>query len=113
MVKRTVVVFVLLGLVSLTADMVYEGARSVGGAYVEGLGGPPLASAIVGAGDLLGYVFRFVSAVVASYLTSSFAFWGVVFLGYAVQMVAMPSLAFAGSGRLRLFFILPRELVGV
>uniref|UniRef100_A0A7C1CEU8 MFS transporter n=1 Tax=Thermofilum adornatum TaxID=1365176 RepID=A0A7C1CEU8_9CREN len=106
MVKRTVVVFVLLGLVSLTADMVYEGARSVGGAYVEGLGGPPLASAIVGAGDLLGYVFRFVSAVVASYLTSSFAFWGVVFLGYAVQMVAMPSLAFAGSWEVAAFLYL-------
>jgi len=106
LVKRTVVVFVLLGLVSLTADMVYEGARSVGGAYVEGLGGPPLASAIVGAGDLLGYVFRFVSAVVASYLTSSFAFWGVVFLGYAVQMVAMPSLAFAGSWEVAAFLYL-------
>ncbi len=106
MVKRTVVVFVLLGLVSLTADMVYEGARSVGGAYVEGLGGPPVASAIVGAGDLLGYVFRFVSAVVASYLTSSFAFWGVVFLGYAVQMVAMPSLAFAGSWEVAAFLYL-------
>jgi MFS family permease len=106
LVKRTVVVFVLLGLVSLTADMVYEGARSVGGAYVEGLGGPPVASAIVGAGDLLGYVFRFVSAVVASYLTSSFAFWGVVFLGYAVQMVAMPSLAFAGSWEVAAFLYL-------
>jgi MFS family permease len=106
LVKRTVVVFVLLGLVSLTSDIVYEGARSVGGAYVEGLGGPPLASAIVGAGDLLGYVFRFVSAVVASYLTSSFAFWGVVFLGYAVQMVAMPSLAFAGSWEVAAFLYL-------
>jgi uncharacterized membrane protein YjfL (UPF0719 family) len=67
-------VFILLGLVSLTADIVYKGARSVRGAYVEVLRGPPAASAIASTGDLLGYRLRFASAAIASYLASSATF---------------------------------------
>ena len=95
--RRTLIVFIILGLVSLTADMVYEGARSVGGSYIEELGGPPVASAITASGDLIGYGLRFVSAIIATYLASSSVFWGIVILGYALQLFAMPSLAFAYS----------------
>jgi MFS family permease len=77
--------------------MVYEGARSVGGSYIEELGGPPVASAITASGDLIGYGLRFVSAIIATYLASSSVFWGIVILGYALQLFAMPSLAFAYS----------------
>ena len=91
------IVFILLGLVSLTADIVYEGARSVGGAYVKELEGPPVASAIASAGDFLGYGLRFASAAIASYLASSAAFWGFTVLGYAITATAIPLLAYAGS----------------
>ena len=95
--RRTLIVFIILGLVSLTADMVYEGARSVGGSYIEELGGPPVASAITASGDLIGYGLRFVSAVIATYLASSSVFWSIIIFGYALQLFAMPILAFAYS----------------
>lgn len=95
--RRTFLVFILLGLVSLTADMVYEGARSVGGAYIESLSGPPIASAIASTGDLLGYVFRFISAVIASYLASSAAFWGITIVGYAINLLFIPFLGFTNT----------------
>ncbi|MEM1673466.1 MAG: MFS transporter [Candidatus Bathyarchaeia archaeon] len=94
--KRTLVVFILLGLISLTADMVYEGARSASGAYLEYLGAPPVSSAIIGVGEFIGYALRFISGVLASYLGSSAAFWGFVALGYAMNVMVLPFLAFAG-----------------
>ncbi|MEM1660742.1 MAG: MFS transporter [Candidatus Bathyarchaeia archaeon] len=94
--KRVLAVFVLLGLISLAADMVYEGARSASGAYLEHLGAPPIASSIIGVGEFIGYVLRFVSGVLASYLGSSVAFWGFVALGYAMNVMVLPFLAFTG-----------------
>jgi MFS family permease len=77
--------------------MVYEGARSVGGSYIEELQGPSIASAIAASGDFIGYGLRFVSAVIATYLASSLAFWGFTILGYAMTATAIPLLAYAGS----------------
>ncbi|MEM0049851.1 MAG: MFS transporter [Candidatus Bathyarchaeia archaeon] len=94
--KRIFVVFVLLGFISLAADMVYEGARSASGAYLEYLGAPPIASSIIGVGEFIGYVLRFVSGVLASYFGSSAAFWGFVALGYAMNVMVLPLLAFTG-----------------
>lgn len=98
--RRVLVVFILLGLVSLTADMVYEGARSVGGSYIEYLGGPPLSSAIASLGDLIGYGLRFVSGVLASYYMSSGVLWGFTIAGYVLTTATLPLLAFAGSWQL-------------
>jgi len=94
--RRILVVFVLLGLISLAADTVYEGARSASGAYLEHLGAPPIASSIIGVGEFIGYVLRFVSGVLASYFGSSVTFWGFVALGYAMNVMVLPFLAFAG-----------------
>lgn len=93
---RVLLAFVLLGLTSLTADMVYEGARSVSGAYLEHLGAPPAASAAVGAGELLGYALRLVSGLLAVSLGSSAAFWGVIVMGYALNVFSLPLLALTG-----------------
>lgn len=95
--RRILIVFVLLGLISLFADMVYEGARSISGAYLERLEAPPIASAIIGVGELIGYFFRFVSGILASYLGSSAILWGFVASGYAMSVMVLPFLAFAGS----------------
>ncbi|MCS7112247.1 MAG: MFS transporter [Ignisphaera sp.] len=92
--KKIFIVFVLLGLISLTADMVYEGARSASGAYLEHLEAPPIASAIVGVGEFTGYALRLVSGVLASYLRSSAAFWSIIALGYAMNVLTLPFLSF-------------------
>ncbi|MEM4005668.1 MAG: hypothetical protein QXM43_08565 [Desulfurococcaceae archaeon] len=60
--------------------MVYEGARSANGAYLEHLGAPPIASSIIGVGEFVGYVLRFVSGVLAYYLGSSATLRGFVTL---------------------------------
>ncbi|MCS7323816.1 MAG: hypothetical protein NZ532_00530, partial [Thermoflexales bacterium] len=55
---------VLLGVVSLFADMTYEGARSVSGPFLSALGASATAvGAIVGAGELAGYALRLVAGV--------------------------------------------------
>ena len=63
----TAMAFVLMiGTVSLFADMTYEGGRSVTGQYLQLLGSTALAVGIAaGAGEFLGYAFRFVSGMAA------------------------------------------------
>ena len=53
---------IILGLVSLFADMTYESARSISGPFMALLGAGATAVGIVaGAGDLLGYGLRYFS----------------------------------------------------
>lgn len=55
---------VLLGTVSLLADMTYEGARSTIGPYLAVLGASATAVGIVaGFGELLGYALRLVPPI--------------------------------------------------
>lgn len=57
---------VLLGLVSLFADMTYEGARSITGPFLAVLGASGAAVGIVaGLGELLGYGLRLVSGLIS------------------------------------------------
>ena len=50
---------ILLGFVSLFADMTYEGARSISGQYLAILGASGIIVGIVaGLGELIGYGFR-------------------------------------------------------
>ncbi|MEM1646602.1 MAG: MFS transporter, partial [Ignisphaera sp.] len=62
------------------------------GAYLEYLRAPPIASSIVGVGEFIGYILRFVSGILASYLGSSVAFWGFIALGYAMNVMVLPLL---------------------
>ena len=69
--RRTALTFViLLGVVSLFADMTYEGARSITGPYLAVLGASATVVGIVaGFGELIGYVLR----LVAGYLSERIA----------------------------------------
>ncbi len=91
--RKVLIVFLLLGFVSLTADIVYEGARSVSGSYLETVEAPAIAAAIVGAGDLIGYGMRFISGVIASSIGSSSIYWGLTLTGYLLTCT-LPLLAF-------------------
>ncbi|GBF09939.1 conserved hypothetical protein [Aeropyrum pernix] len=94
--SRGFVVFVLLGLVSLFADLTYEGARGVVGPYLEFLEAGLVVAAAVSVGDLVAYVARLFGGLLAYRVGSSGAYWGLVFLGYTINLVAVPLLAFAG-----------------
>lgn len=96
--------FVLLfGVVSLFADMTYEGARSVTGPFLATLGASGLiVGSIAGLGELLGYTLRLVSGRWADH---SKLYWPITLAGYLVQMAAVPALALAGSWQLAAAFI--------
>jgi MFS family permease len=88
--------FVLLvGVMSLFADMTYEGARSIAGPYLALLGASATAVGVVaGGGELLGYSLRLVSGRLAD---ATGRYWPITIAGYVVQMAAVPALALAGS----------------
>jgi MFS family permease len=103
--RVSLVTFILLSLVSLFADMTYEGARSVSGAYLEALSATAIFASLASIGEFLGYVMRFVSGVVAGYLKSSKGYWGLTFMGYILNLVAVPLLAFSGQWQIAVLLI--------
>lgn len=94
---RVVMVFLILGLVSLFADMVYEGGRSISGAYLAELNAPASSSALIGVGEFLGLVFRFFSGYISAVIQSPLVLWGSVFLGYAITALCIPLIGFTSS----------------
>ncbi len=88
--------FVLtIGIVNLFADLTYEGARSIIGPFMGSLGASAtVIGFVVGFGELLGYGLRSVSGLIAD---KTHKYWIVAFVGYAVNMLAVPALALAGN----------------
>jgi len=81
--------FVLFfGLVSLFADMVYEGARSIIGPYLATLGASAtVVGAVAGAGEFIGYGLR----VVSGYLVQRRGhYWAWTITGYALTVLSVP-----------------------
>jgi MFS family permease len=92
---RNAIRFIIaFGFVSLFADVTYEGARGIIGAYLGILGASGAAVGIIaGTGELLGYSLRFFSGWISDRLKLG---WSIVFLGYLVNLVAVPLFALAG-----------------
>lgn len=85
---------ILLGIVSLLADMTYEGARSVTGPFLASLGASgTIVGLVAGFGELVGYGLRLVSGLISD---RTKRYWAVTLLGYAVNLLAVPLLALAG-----------------
>jgi MFS family permease len=85
---------VLLGIVSLFADMTYEGARSITGPYLGVLGASGLVVGLVaGLGELIGYALRLASGYLAD---RTARYWTITLAGYALNLFAVPLLALAG-----------------
>lgn len=93
--KGTAVLFVvLLGLVSLFADITYEGARSVSGQYLGFLGAnAAVVATVAGFGELVGYGLRLISGYVSD---RTGRYWLITIIGYVVNLMAVPLLAFTG-----------------
>jgi MFS family permease len=87
---RTVVGF---GVVSLAADMVYEGARSVTGPFLASLGATALVVGLVtGAGEGAALVLRLASGPWAD---RTGRYWSLTVVGYAMTAVCVPLMAVA------------------
>jgi MFS family permease len=89
--KNVYYAILLLGIVSLMGDIVYEGSRGIIPDYLKVLGATAFIISFVGGlGDFLGYVFRLLSGFLAD---TTRAYWLFVFLGYGL-IVAIPLLGF-------------------
>lgn len=92
--SRSVLFVVLLGLVSLCADMTYEGARSITGPFLGTLGASGAVVGFVsGLGELIGYVLRLASGYLSD---RTRRYWLLTFTGYTVNLLAVPLLALTG-----------------
>jgi MFS family permease len=86
--------FVLaFGIVSLLADFVYEGARSVSGPFLAQLGASAaLTGFVTGAGEAVALVFRLVTGRLSD---RTGRHWSLSIAGYLITIVAVPLLAAA------------------
>jgi len=86
---------VCLGFVSLFADMTYEGAHSVIGPLLKDLGATATQVGIIaGLGEMIAASLRYFSGRLAD---KTRAYWTITTLGYFLNLVVVPGLAFAGS----------------
>jgi len=94
--RNSAIMFVVLfGCVSLFADMTYEGARSIMGPYLKILGASAsVVGFVAGFGELIGYSFRIISGYLAD---KTKRYWLLTFVGYAVNLLAVPLLALTGN----------------
>ena len=96
MLKSTAMKFiVLLGIVSLFADITYEGARSIAGQYLAILGASgAVVGFVAGFGEFIGYAFRLVSGYISD---KTGKYWLMIFVGYIINLFAVPLLALADN----------------
>ncbi|HEX3228823.1 MAG TPA: MFS transporter, partial [Pyrinomonadaceae bacterium] len=86
---------VALGFVSLFADMTYEGAHSVIGPLLKDLGASATQVGIIaGLGEMIAASLRYFSGRLAD---RTRAYWTITTLGYFLNLVVVPGLAYAGS----------------
>lgn len=84
-----------MGVVNLFADVTYEGGGGINGAFLGSLGASAAAiSIIAGAGEFLGYTLRSVAGYAAD---RTGRHWLITFIGYAINLLAVPAMALAGN----------------
>lgn len=94
--RKTAIKFIiLLGFVSLFADMTYEGAKSITGQYLAILGASGIVVGFVaGFGEFIGYGFRLIFGYFSD---KTQRYWCFTILGYAINLLAVPLIALAGN----------------
>jgi MFS family permease len=91
--KRYMKIVILFGIVSMFADMTYEGARSVLPQYLGYLGADlAFVGFLGGVGEFLSYLLRFASGLISS----RYGFlWGLTISGYALTGLSIAMLSIA------------------
>src|SRR5436305_12246432 len=94
--NRSALHFVLIiGIANFFADFTYEGARGIIGPFLGSLGASAaIVGLVAGFGELMGYGLRSVSGYFAD---KSHRHWTFAFLGYTINMLAVPALALTGQ----------------
>ncbi|MGQ9801084.1 MAG: MFS transporter [Candidatus Saccharicenans sp.] len=99
---------VIMGLVSLFSDMTYEGARSLTGPYLGLLGASAFVVGLVaGLGEFIGYGLRLATGLLADRTRN---YWLLTFLGYGLNLLAVPLLALVGRWELAALLIIAERM---
>ncbi len=101
--------FVLvMGVVNLFGDMTYEGGASINGPFMATLGASAAAiSVFAGVGEFLGYSLRLFSGYAADRTGKH---WPLTFVGFAINLFAVPAMALAGSWQVAGVLILAERI---
>ena len=101
--------FVLtMGVVNLFGDMTYEGGGAINGQFMATLGASAaVVSITAGLGEFLGYSLRSVSGYIAD---RTGRYWLITFIGYAINLLAVPVMALAGNWQVAALLILAERI---
>src|SRR4030095_12438295 len=98
----------IIGIANFFADFTYEGARGIVGPFLGSLGASAaIVGFVAGFGEVLGYGLRSVSGYFAD---KSHKHWAFAFLGYAINMLAVPALALTRQWPLAATFVVAERV---
>jgi MFS family permease len=106
---RPAFTFVLMmGVVNLFADTTYEGGGSINGPFMASLGASAaIVSITAGFGEFLGYSLRSLAGYMAD---RTGRYWAITFIGYFINLIAVPAMALAGSWQIAAVLILAERI---
>ncbi|MEJ5303537.1 MAG: MFS transporter [Bacteroidales bacterium] len=106
--KGPVLFVVLIGIISLFSDMVYEGARGITGPFLDTLHANAfIVGLFAGLGEFIGYGLRLISGIWADRTKK---YWTFVFSGYALNLLSVPLLALAGYWQIAVVLMMAERL---
>ncbi|MDH7506806.1 MAG: MFS transporter [Candidatus Thermoplasmatota archaeon] len=105
--KKALKLIILLGLISLFGDIIYEGARSINGPFLGLLGANAvIVGLIVGLGEFLGYGIRLISGFFSD---KTKAYWFFTLIGYGL-LFTVPLLSLVGIWQIAGIFIISERI---
>jgi hypothetical protein len=94
----------IMGAVDFFGDTTYSGGASMNGPFLASLGaGAAAVSITAGLSEFLNYLTRGISGYVAD---KTGKYWQIVFVGYALNLIAVPAIALAGHWELAAALVL-------
>jgi MFS family permease len=97
-----------MGLVNLFGDVTYEGGGSINGPFMASLGASAaIVSMTAGAGEFLGYALRLPAGYAAD---RTGRYWLITFVGYVINLFAVPAMALAGSWQVAAVLMLAERI---
>src|SRR5438874_6385533 len=97
-----------MGIVNLFGDVTYEGGGSINGPFMATLGASAaVVSITAGAGEFLGYALRPFSGYLAD---KSGRYWLITFIGYGINLIAVPAMAVAGNWQVAALLVLAERV---